>query len=61
MLALYTEEQLGAAFHIYARAHAANNLDALPFEKFRELFEFQFLAMSDPDIVFSGEPEDSLH
>jgi hypothetical protein len=61
MLALYTEEQLGAAFQIYVRAHAENKLDALPFEKFRELFEFQFLAMSDPDMVFNGGPEDPLH
>ena len=60
MLALYTEEQLGAAYQIYARAHAGNKLDALPFEKFREVFEFQFLAMSDPAMVFNGEP-DTLH
>ena len=60
MLALYTEEQLGAAYQIYARAHAENKLDALPFEKFREVFEFQFLAMSDPNMVLNGEP-DNLH
>ena len=60
MLALYTEEQLGAAYQIYARAHAENKLDALPFEKFREVFEFQFLAMSDPAMVFNGE-HDILH
>ena len=60
MLALYTEEQLGAAYQMYARAHAENKLDALPFEKFREVFEFQFLAMSDPAMVFNGEP-DNLH
>ena len=60
MLALYTEEQLGAAYQIYTRAHAENKLDALPFEKFREVFEFQFLAMSDPNMVFNGEP-DNLH
>ena len=60
MLALYTEEQLGAAYQIYVRAHAENKLDVLPFEKFREVFEFQFLAMSDPDIVFDGEP-DTIH
>ena len=60
MLALYTEEQLGAAYQMYARTHAENKLDALPFEKFRELFEFQFLAMSDPAMVFNGEP-DNLH
>ena len=60
MLALYTEEQLGAAYQIYARAHAENKLDALPFEQFREVFEFQFLAMSDPAMVFNGEP-DNLH
>ena len=60
MLALYTEEQLGAAYQIYARAHAENKLEALPFEKFREVFEFQFLAMSDPAMVFNGEP-DNLH
>ena len=60
MLALYTEEQLGAAYQIYAREHAENKLDALPFEKFREVFEFQFLAMSDPAMVFNGEP-DNLH
>ena len=60
MLALYTEEQLGAAFQIYARAHAGNELGSLPFEEFRKMFEFQFLAMSDPAMVFSGEPDD-LH
>ena len=60
MLALYTEGQLGAAYQIYARAHAGNELDALPFEEFRKMFEFQFLAMSDPDMVFNGEP-DNLH
>ena len=60
MLALYTEDQLGAAYQIYARAHAENKLDALPFEKFREVFEFQFLAMSDPAMVFNGEP-DAIH
>jgi len=60
MLALYTEDQLGAAYQIYARAHAENKLDVLPFEKFREVFEFQFLAMSDPAMVFDGEP-DALH
>ena len=60
MLALYTEDQLGAAYQIYVRAHAENKLDTLPFEKFREVFEFQFLAMSDPDMVFNGEP-DNLH
>ena len=60
MLALYTEEQLGAAFQVYARTHAANDMDALPFEKFRELFEFQFAAMSSPDLVFNGEV-DELH
>ena len=60
MLALYTEEQLGAAYQIYARAHAENKLDTLPYENFRELFEFQFLAMSDPAMVFNGEP-DALH
>ena len=60
MLALYTEEQLGAAYQIYASAHAENKIDTLPFEKFRELFEFQFLAMSDPAMVFNGEP-DAIH
>jgi hypothetical protein len=60
MLALYTEEQLGAAYQIYARAHAEDEVDIISHEKFRAMFELQFLAMSDPDMVFSRQPDD-LH
>ena len=38
MLALYTEAQLGAAYQIYARIHAENNLDVVDFETFRNIF-----------------------
>ena len=55
MLALYTEEQLGAAYQIYARAQADGDLGILAFEEFRKMFEFQFLAMSDPAMVFNGD------
>ena len=51
---LYTEEQLGAAFQIYARTHAARDLDSIPFEEFRDMFEYQYYAMSNPDEIFNG-------
>ena len=35
-------------------------LDVLPFEEFRELFEYQYYAMSNPDEMFNGE-EDTKH
>ena len=55
MLALYTEAQLGAAYQIYARIHAENNLDVVDFETFRYIFEHQFVAMSKPESVFDGK------
>ena len=45
MLALYTEVQLGAAYQIYARAHAGNELDALPFEEFRKTVSYTHLTL----------------
>tara|TARA_R110002020_G_scaffold135973_4_gene303496 strand:- start:1881 stop:2060 length:180 start_codon:yes stop_codon:yes gene_type:complete len=54
MLALYTEKQLGAAYQIYARVHAAKELDIVDFETYRIIFEDQFMAMSKPDEVFNG-------
>ena len=60
MLILYTEEQQGAAFQAYVRTHAVKELDVLPFEEFRELFEYQYYAMSNPDEMFNGE-EDTKH
>ena len=54
MLVLYTEEQLGAAFQIYARTHAARDLDSMPFEEFRDMFEYQYYAMANPDDIFDG-------
>jgi hypothetical protein len=57
MLALYTEDQLGAAYQIYARIHAANDLGVVPFETYREMFEFQYLAMSNPEEIFDGQGE----
>jgi len=58
MLALYTEAQLGAAYQIYARAHAEYQLEFVDFETYREIFETQFIAMSEPDSVFNGQQED---
>jgi hypothetical protein len=55
MLALYTEDQLGAAYQIYARTHAARGLDIVDFETYREIFETQFVAMSEPHKIFNGE------
>tara|TARA_Y100000034_G_scaffold118876_1_gene160039 strand:+ start:267 stop:449 length:183 start_codon:yes stop_codon:yes gene_type:complete len=60
MLVLYTEEQLGAAYQIYARAQADGDLGILAFEEFRKMFEFQFLAMLDPGMVF-GEEKNTTH
>ena len=54
MLALYTEEKLGAAYQIYARTHANKELAILDFESYRKLFETQYVAMSQPDTVFDG-------
>jgi len=54
MLALYTEKQLGAAYQIYARVHASNELDIVDFETYRTIFENQFMAMSEPDGIFDG-------
>ena len=55
MLALYTENQLGAAYQIYARTHAARGLDIVDFETYREIFETQFIAMSDPHKIFDAK------
>jgi len=55
MLVLYTEEQLGAAFQIYSRIHAARDMDSMPFEEFRDMFEYQYYAMSNPDQIFDGK------
>ena len=55
MLALYTENQLGAAYQIYARTHAARGLDIVDFETYRQIFETQFIAMSEPDKIFDGK------
>ena len=55
MLILYTEEQLGAAFQIYSRVHAARDMDSMPFEEFRDMFEHQYYAMANPDDIFDGE------
>jgi len=57
VIVLYTEEQLGAAFQIYARAQADEAIGILPFEKFREMFELQFIALANPDMVFNNESE----
>ena len=54
MLILYTEEQLGAAFQIYSRTHAARDMDSMPFEEFGNMFEYQYYAMSNPDEIFNG-------
>jgi hypothetical protein len=55
MLILYTEEQLGAAFQIYSRVHAARDMDSMPFEEFRDMFEYQYYARSNPDEIFNGD------
>ena len=55
MLVLYTEAQLGAAFQVYARLHAAREMDSMPFEEFRDMFEYQYYAMSNPDEIFNGD------
>ena len=54
MLALYTEDQLGAAYQIYARTHAARGLDIVDFDTYREMFEYQYMAMSKPNEIFDG-------
>lgn len=61
MLALYTEAQLGAAYQIYARVHADNELDIVEFETFRTIFEHQFIAMSKPESIFDGVQEGTKH
>jgi len=54
MLALYTEAQLGAAYQIYARIHAAKELDIVDFETYRTIFENQYMAMTKADEIFDG-------
>lgn len=54
MLALYTEDQLGAAYQIYARVHAEKELDVVDFDTYREMFEYQYMAMSKPHELFNG-------
>ena len=55
MIALYTEDQLTAAFQIYGRIHASYEMDAVDYETFRGIFEHQFMAMSQADEIFNGE------
>ena len=55
MLALYTEDQLGAAYQIYARTHAARGLDIVEFDTYREIFETKYVAMSEPHKIFDGK------
>jgi hypothetical protein len=57
MIALYTEDQLVAAYQTYVRFHAVHDLDAVPFETYREMFEYQYLAMSSPEEIFDGGGE----
>jgi hypothetical protein len=54
MLALYTEAQLGAAYQIYARVHAEKEIDIVDFDTYREMFEYQYMAMSKPNEIFDG-------
>jgi|TARA_R110002020_G_scaffold161502_2_gene346717 hypothetical protein len=54
MLALYTEEQLGAAYQIYVRVHAAKQIDIVDFETYRTIFENQYMAMTKADGIFDG-------
>jgi len=60
MLALYTEEQLGAAYQVYARIHAAKEVDIVDFETYRIIFESQYMAMTKADEIFDGE-DDAVH
>tara|TARA_R100001143_G_C3313537_1_gene111312 strand:- start:272 stop:469 length:198 start_codon:yes stop_codon:yes gene_type:complete len=57
MLALYTEEQLGAAYQVYARIHAAKDVDIVDFETYRVIFESQYMAMTKADEIFDGQDE----
>ena len=57
MLALYTEEQLGAAYQVYARIHAAKDVDIVDFETYRVIFESQYMAMTKADEIFDGTDE----
>ena len=57
MLALYTEEQLGAAYQVYARIHAAKEVDIVDFETYRIIFESQYMAMTKADEIFDGQDE----
>ena len=57
MLALYTEEQLGAAYQIYVRVHAAKQIDIVDFETYRVIFESQYMAMTKADEIFDGQDE----
>ncbi len=57
MLALYTEEQLGAAYQVYARIHAAKDVDIVDFETYRIIFESQYMAMTKADEIFDGQDE----
>ena len=60
MLALYTEEQLGAAYQVYARIHAAKDVDIVDFETYRIIFESQYMAMTKADEIFDGQ-DDAVH
>tara|TARA_R110001606_G_scaffold86872_4_gene196388 strand:+ start:10085 stop:10288 length:204 start_codon:yes stop_codon:yes gene_type:complete len=57
MLALYTEEQLGAAYQVYARIHAAKDVDIVDYETYRGIFESQYMAMTKADEIFDGTDE----
>ena len=54
MLALYTEEQLGAAYQVYARVHASKEIEIVDFETYRSIFEYQYMAMTKADEIFDG-------
>jgi hypothetical protein len=32
-------------------------MDSMPFEEFRDMFEYQYYAMSNPDEIFDGGGE----
>jgi hypothetical protein len=57
MLALYTEDQLAAAYQVYARFHASKELDIVDYETYRGIFESQYMAMTKADEIFDGTDE----
>ena len=54
MLSLYTEDQLAAAYQVYARFHASKELDIVDYETYRGIFESQYMAMTKADEIFDG-------